>query len=409
MICALALQLSGCACGGAPMPELDSKIHMIAEKETAQSENFMAEQNGEMSALTDSTNPEASMTSTDIAELYRDLYEQASAAKSMDSLETISAIVDRLGEYGFVAADSENKNRIDLANWEAAEAFCQQAEEGGSTSLAIFCITDTGGFIRFDLECLDGSVTVNRSVLTWKDNTPEVTWQSSYPAHNWVYTEDGYLFFDEYTPEGYDGAPSYTAIRIKPLDERCRYLNRTCIAPVGYGNNNLFLQDWTEEDFSSLDFNDLFPLLYPAVFHEPFPCEMSVDGNVWHVPETVFETVIQACFAIDVEALREQTDYDPETKSYLYTSRSFYDSTASPNLPYPEVTACVENPDQTITLTVNAVFPKEHLSQAFCHEVVVRPTEGGSYQYVSNHILDCSDFLNPDGVVPVTDLNTRLK
>ncbi len=56
-------------------------------------------------------------------------------------------------------------------------------------------------------------------------------------------------------------------------------------------------------------------------------------------------------------------------------------------MPYPEVAACEENPDGTIRLTVNAVWPKEHLARAFSHEVVIRLLEDGSFQYVSNHVI----------------------
>lgn len=378
MIGFLIIHLSGCGTGAAPLPELSAKIHTIASKEMENAEHLTASQNSEIVVYTDSK---------DIAELYRDIYEQAYKEKTLDSMETIAAIVNRLGEYGFTAADSENRNRIDMVNWEQVEGFCQYAGKGDFAAITIFCIANEGGFIRFDLTSTDGAVTVDRSVLTWKDNAPEITWQSSYPAYDWVYTEEGYLFFDEYSPEGYDGAPGYTAIRIKPLDAECRRLTQSYIAPVGYGGNNMFLLDWTEENFDALDFYDLFPRLYPVILNEPSPYEPAFEGNTWYVPENVFETVIQSCFAIDMNTLRAQTDYDPETRSYIYNTRSFYDAAVSPNLPYPEVIGYTENADQTITLTINAVLPKQHLSQAFCHEVVIRMMENGKFQYVSNHVI----------------------
>ena len=38
-------------------------------------------------------------------------------------------------------------------------------------------------------------------------------------------------------------------------------------------------------------------------------------------------------------------------------------------------------------LTVHAVFPAKGTSKAYVHEVVVRPTEDGGVQYVSNHVI----------------------
>lgn len=376
VLCLAAVSL--CSCGSVvEPPEISAEIQAIAKKELAQvkEDNW---QDGETGVFWDSVY---------VAELYRDIYERAVCEKKLDSLETIAAIVDRLGEYGFTATDTENKNRIDMVNWESAWTFCQRAEEGAFANLTILCVSNSGGFIRFDLESAQGTVTVNRSVLTWKDSVPEVTWQDRYPAYGWTCTEDGYLFFDEYTLEGYDGAPGYTAIRIKPLDESLRQLTGKYIAPIGYGGNNMFLLDWTEADWAPLDFYDLFPLLYPVVLNSPFPYETAFEGSTWHVPEETFEAVIQSCFAIDTDTLRSQTIYDPGSTSYLYTTRSFYDAASSPNLPYPEVVDYTENADRTLTLTVNAVYPKQHLSRAFCHEVVVRQLEEGGFQYVSNHVI----------------------
>ena len=57
------------------------------------------------------------------------------------------------------------------------------------------------------------------------------------------------------------------------------------------------------------------------------------------------------------------------------------------NIPEPEVVAYEKNPDGTLRLTVNAVWAEKCLEQAFCHEVTVRPLEDGSFQYVSNRVL----------------------
>lgn len=325
--------------------------------------------------------------SEDIAELYRDIYESALKENRLETLETAADIAKRLGKYGYSAGDSENYNRFDMVGWEQVEEFCRQAKGGLPACVSIFSVMGNGGFIRFDLESSRESVMVNRSVLIWKDGIPTVSYQNAYPAQDWIYTEEGYLFFDEYTPEGYDGAPAYTAIRVTPLDPVCRSYNQRCIAPVGYGANNLFLHDWTQEDFTTLDFSDLFLLLYPAVMKEDAFWETSYEGNPVQVPAKIFETVILSRFLIDTDDLRAQMDYVPETGSYICAARGFYDAGISPNMPYPEVVDFTQNADQTITLTVNAVLPKQHLSRAFSHEVVIRPMADGGFQYVSNHII----------------------
>ena len=56
-----------------------------------------------------------------------------------------------------------------------------------------------------------------------------------------------------YSEESYaltlSGEEEYAAFRILPLQEQCREGNRTYLLPIGYEYNNLFITDWTEEDF----------------------------------------------------------------------------------------------------------------------------------------------------------------
>ena len=56
--------------------------------------------------------------------------------------------------------------------------------------------------------------------------------------------------------------PECTALRVEPLDEKCRELNRCYILPVSYGKNNMFLINWNENDFGELNFYDLYDIFY---------------------------------------------------------------------------------------------------------------------------------------------------
>ena len=51
----------------------------------------------------------------------------------------------------------------------------------------------------------------------------------------------------------------------------------------------------------------------------------------------------------------------------------------------------MENADGTITLIVNAVYPKENTSKSFSHKTVIRPLEEGGFQYVSNEIISSKE------------------
>ena len=93
-----------------------------------------------------------------------------------------------------------------------------------------------------------------------------------YQAENWQYTEDGYLMFSgrwcSDSEEQYvltlSGTEEYSAFRVQPLDEMCRELNRKYLLPIGYEKNNMFLTDWSEDDFGELNF---YHILISAVKH----------------------------------------------------------------------------------------------------------------------------------------------
>ena len=52
------------------------------------------------------------------------------------------------------------------------------------------------------------------------------------------------------------------------MDETCRELNRKHLLPVGYACNNMFLENWSEEDLVELDFYDLFDVFHPQPVNE---------------------------------------------------------------------------------------------------------------------------------------------
>ena len=55
---------------------------------------------------------------------------------------------------------------------------------------------------------------------------------------------------------GYDGDSAYTALRVEPLDEKLRVLNRKYIKTIGYDSNNLFTTNWDESDMNKINYYD---------------------------------------------------------------------------------------------------------------------------------------------------------
>ncbi len=328
-----------------------------------------------------------------IAETYRDIYETAAADNTLGDLHVLQSIVDRLGENGYTAVDTENQNQVNMVHPESVEQFCEQVEAQQTGQVTFLSVMENGGLIRYDLDTAAGEVYVTRDVLQWEQNVPKVMDEDYYKAYGWTYS-DGYLFFEKELPAGYDGAAGYTAVRVQPLDETCRKMNRQYILPVNYHSNDMFLKDWTEADFSVLDFYDLFDRLYPCAYGVPTPYEHAVEGSRYIVPAEEFEYVIESYFQIDQKTLRENTVYSEQ--GYDYRTRGFEDGASSPNVPYPEVVSYAEKGDGTITLTVNAVWPQMHQARAFSHETVIRPFYHGGFQYVSNHVLSSEDPLEAE-------------
>ena len=363
-----------------------------------------------------------------IAVFYREICEQITETDTLSRLEIMQKIIDTFGENGYAAVDSENQ--IDMTNAEQVMDFCRAVDAGIEAELTIIEVIDIevidievfdievsntemihieaangkkagkniaipSGFRKYDFHTENGKVDIVKGYYCFDRNKDLVNKDTvSYPADLWQYTEEGYLVFagsyyaDDYYIISLTDEPEHAALRVAPLDAECRELYRKYIQSVGYEDNNLFLVNWTEEDFSCLDFYDLFDKFYPIIYQKPVPytaCENPGVGFVYRIAESQFEDVIGTYLNVSPSALRSKTSYFAEDQSYEYKPRGFYEAGCS-DMPYPEVTDYFENADGTITLTVNAVFSYEGTAKAFTHEVVVRPLENGGFQYVSNQI-----------------------
>lgn len=324
-----------------------------------------------------------------ITAVFRNLYKEAIERNISDSLEVIRSVVNRLAENGYSAVDSENK--IDLVCPDQIKQFCKQVEAQEEAEATLIVVISIFCFVKYKFTTKAGKVEVLRNAYLYKGKDWEMVSTKKYPAYTWIYSEEGYLFFEEYHMFGFDGPSGHTAIRIEPLDEICRKLNRKYLRTIGYEQNNLFTSDWSEEDFQKLNFYDLYVVLYQMKNELYTSVRFFEEGVTYEIPESEFESVVQTFFRIDTQVLRQYTRYHKETETYQYRERGIFDFASTPNIPYPEVISYKENLDGTIQLTVNAVFPERNLGKAFCHEVIIRPLEDGGFQYVSNHVIPSKD------------------
>jgi len=326
-----------------------------------------------------------------------ELYEKAAEENKIADLEMIRSIVNRFGENGYPAVDS--RNQIDMTEAEQVEWFCEMVDTQEEAEITIIEVSYLGGFVKYDLETKDGNVDVVRSYYKYENGNMKREVTGSYQAEYWNYTEDGYLMFSGvwFSEELYvltlSGAEEHTALRVQPLDETYRELSRKYLLPIGFEQNNMFIVDWSEDDFGELNFYDMFDLLYPKVYgtNIPYVADDNLGvGAVYQIPKDDFERVILPYFDIDSETLQSKTIYNAEDKTYEYKPRGF-EEVEYPEYPYSEVIGFTENGDGTLTLTANVVFPYVGDSKVYAHEVVVRPLENGEVQYVSNRIIPSED------------------
>lgn len=327
--------------------------------------------------------------SIELAKGYQDIYEAASGETDEGILEMQKKIIDYMGGNGYVAVD--DANQTDMINYAQVETFCEHAVQGQKGEMTIISVTSDGGFLRYDMETQDGEIEVALTTLSWENSEPKVVYYHEFAAHSWKYTEKGYLFIQEYQPEGYDGAPGEIAFRVKPLDEKYRELNRKYVYPLGYERNNLLVADWDETDYSELELYDLYERFYWIKYGESVPYE-AYNGAEYEIPEEEFEEVLQSYLSIDSGQIREETVYDGEGHTYQYRPRWLEDSEFSYG-PYPEVVGCEEQEDGTIRLFVEAVWERKMTDCGALSELVVRTFDDGSFEYVSNHVVSWDENL----------------
>lgn len=326
-----------------------------------------------------------------------ELYEKAAEENKIDDLETIRSIVNCLGENGYPAVDS--RNQINMTEPEKVVEFCEKVDAQEEAEITIIEVSYLGGFVKYDLKTKDGNVDVVRSYYKYENGNMKREVTGSYQTEYWNYTEDGYLMFSGvwFSEELYvltlSGAEEHTALRVQTLDETYRELSRKYLLPIGFEQNNMFIVDWSEDDFGDLNFYDMYELFYPKVngTYTPYVADDNLGvGAVYRILKDDFESVIMAYFNIDSETLQSKTIYYAEDETYEYKPRGF-EEVEYPEYPYSEVVGFTENSDGTLTLTANVVFPYAGDSKVYAHEVVVRPLENGSVQYVSNRIIPSED------------------
>lgn len=299
-----------------------------------------------------------------------------------EKLNQTRTVIESMGSKGYIAVDVENQ--INMANAENAEMFLSEVAENRDAGCTILQVMYDKSFVRFDFKSGGNNVMITRRFYVWENNCFVEKNEENYKAYTWKYT-DGYLFFERYRMGGYDGDSAYTALRVEPLDEKLRVLNRKYIKTIGYDSNNLFTTNWDESDMNKINYYDIYEALYKMKYGMSSP--YSEEGVTYMIEEELYEKVFQEYLPVSTDVLQHVNVYDVSRQMYQYRTRGMFDHSVTPLVPFPEVVDAEHNADGTITLIVNAVSEKDESGRLFTHKVTIKEKENDGFEYVSNEVL----------------------
>lgn len=299
-----------------------------------------------------------------------------------EKLNQTRIVIESMGSKGYIAVDVENQ--INMANAENAEMFLSEVAENRDAGCTILQVMYDKSFVRFDFKSGGNNVMITRRFYVWENNCFVEKNEENYKAYTWKYT-DGYLFFERYRMGGYDGDFAYTALRVDPLDEKLRVLNRKYIKTIGYDSNNLFTTNWDESDMNKINYYDIYEALYKMKYGMSSP--YSDEGVTYMIEGKLYEKVFQEYLPVSTDVLQHVNVYDVSRQMYQYRTRGMFDHSVTPLVPFPEVVDAEYNADGTITLIVNAVSEKDESGRLFTHKVTIKEKENDGFEYVSNDVL----------------------
>ena len=339
-------------------------------------------------AVTDAERTVVDFSISDENQFIADLDDIYSSCQDMkckteeEKLNQTRIVIESMGSKGYIAVDVENQ--INMANAENAEMFLSEVAENRDAGCTILQVMYDKSFVRFDFKSGGNNVMITRRFYVWENNCFVEKNEENYKAYTWKYT-DGYLFFERYRMGGYDGDSAYTALRVEPLDEKLRVLNRKYIKTIGYDSNNLFTTNWDESDMNKINYYDIYEALYKMKYGMSSP--YSDEGVTYMIEGKLYEKVFQEYLPVSTDVLQHVNVYDVSRQMYQYRTRGMFDHSVTPLVPFPEVVDAEYNADGTITLIVNAVSEKDESGRLFTHKVTIKEKENDGFEYVSNDVL----------------------
>ena len=313
--------------------------------------------------------------------------------------ESVDAVEDLLAEKGYPVLNTDGFYPEYLENSEGIELFSEASGKGENARQAIISVTRYRSVSYALFQYRDGTAEHVCASISW-DEGGEYTISEPYtePLRDWGMANGDFFYYRVYPFDAHWDA--CVPVRLRPANERLYEMAEKYIKPVGYQCANLFLVDWQSGNWGELSFNDVFEYLYLMSFGKRVDAgsfEYSAQLECCLVPEETFERTLMPYFDISAQELRSEAMYIAGEDVYPWQP------IISSNLEYfptviPEVRACRENGDGSVTLTVDALCFDEKCFPLYTHELNVMPVEDGSFRYLGNELIYISGHAMPNAL-----------
>lgn len=398
-----------------PNPAAPQATIAVQAAETTQ--NAPAQAEATAIPLTPVSNAQLNQYKTDAQQAmncYKDIYLEADkggASNVVLSAGTVARIVGALGANGYSAIDYFCD--LNMQNAQALIDFGNTVNAGGDAEACYYVVHSDGSLHANNLSYKDGVASVVTVSAEWDGEKPKVYSTGHFALTNLQLTPKGWLICTRDSDGGGSSwavnGNAYTFVRLVPYDDTKRQLGEKYMGAMAYSENNLFTCTWSTADYSRLDLNSLFLVLYSRYYGtEPLSNDNmkmitgfeSIPGTNLHVvPYEQYERIISHYIDLSSDTIRWLSDTSSKYGGYLVLgTRHEYYNNRTPKLPTPEVTDYWYNSDGSLTMKVDAVFPAYGTDCAFTHEITVMDTEEG-FQYVSNRVYESQTNIIPELVL----------
>ncbi|MCI8887362.1 MAG: hypothetical protein HFG70_04670 [Hungatella sp.] len=322
-----------------------------------------------------------------ISELYKNA-DKGCASNVVIAEEVMEQMAEKLKDTGYPVTTTQIYSNME--NYKEAEEFLNASLAGRIGSVIIYKVHSDGGIGRYQYSYDGKDMYVLSAKAAWgDDDKPVIAYISNTRIKEWRFTEKGYFCYElcvpEY-PEVTEIVDGSCMVRVKPQTKENREMSEKCVLGLGYQGNNLLYSDWDADHMEHLDYNGMYEYLYAMKYEEQFPSEDYRDG----IPKDEFECLIMEYLPVTAEEIQDYAAFDREKQTYVWGRHGCFNYTPTYfGTSFPEVTDIRENEDGTVTFTVDAVCSMILCDDAvITHELTVRFSEDGSFQYLGNKILD---------------------